>query len=55
MLILFIGAADEWNQVMIVGRAASVWNWVADEIGAAAFVNVYWKWATRKWIAVRVA
>ena len=54
LLILLIGATDEWNQASIAGRDASAWDWVADGMGAVAFVFFYWKWANRKKGLVRV-
>ncbi len=53
VLMLLVGAADEWNQASITGRDASAWDWVADGMGAAAFVYGYWKWAIRKRVAVK--
>ncbi len=53
VLMLLVGAADEWNQATIAGRDASAWDWVADGMGAAAFVYGYWKWAIRKRVAVK--
>ncbi len=44
ILVPVIGAADEWNQSFIVGRDASFWDWMADEIGAVFAVFLYWKW-----------
>ncbi len=52
VLVLLVGVADEWNQVSIAGRDASVWDWVADAVGAATFMLVYWVWARRRRIAL---
>lgn len=41
LVVPVIGFFDEWNQVYVVGRDASVWDWVADVIGAMAFIYVY--------------
>ena len=54
LLILLVGVADEWHQASIAGRDASAWDWVADGIGAGAFVFLYLKWATRRRGLVRV-
>jgi VanZ family protein len=43
ILVPVIGAADEWNQSMIVGRDASFWDWVADEAGTVVAVIAYWR------------
>jgi hypothetical protein len=32
------GAADEWHQAFILGRSASVFDWIADTLGAATGV-----------------
>ena len=45
VLVLLVGVADEWNQASIAARDASVWDWVADAVGAAAFTFMYWMWA----------
>ena len=47
VLVPAIGALDEWHQVGIPGRDASIWDWVADELGTLAFVAAYW-WAMNK-------
>jgi VanZ family protein len=44
ILVPVIGAADEWHQSFIVGRDASFWDWMADEIGTVVAVYAYWKW-----------
>jgi VanZ family protein len=54
VLMLLIGMADEWNQALIAGRDSSALDWVADAIGAGAFVFVYWKWAIWRRGLVRV-
>ena len=33
LFIALFGALDEWHQVLVPGRAASVWDWVADIVG----------------------
>ena len=47
ILVPVIGAADEWQQSFIVGRDASFWDWMADEIGTVFAVFLYWKWRKR--------
>ena len=47
-LVPIVGAADEWNQSLIVGRDASFWDWMADEIGTVFAVFLYWKWRKSK-------
>jgi VanZ family protein len=44
ILVPVIGAADEWHQSLIVGRDASLWDWMADEIGTVVAVYAYWTW-----------
>ena len=44
ILVPVIGAADEWHQSFIVGRDASFWDWMADEIGTVVAVYAYWTW-----------
>lgn len=44
ILVPVIGAADEWHQLYVVGRTASLWDWMADEIGTVSAVFLYWKW-----------
>ena len=29
------GISDEWHQSFVLGRTASVWDWLADSLGAA--------------------
>lgn len=41
ILVPVIGAADELNQAGIPGRDSSVWDWVADLLGAIAAVAAY--------------
>ena len=44
ILVPVIGAADEWHQLYVVGRTASFWDWMADEIGTVFAVFLYWRW-----------
>ena len=46
IVVPIVGAADEWNQLMIAGRDASILDWIADAMGAAVFVYGYRVWAT---------
>lgn len=48
LLVPLIGAADEFHQSMVVGRDASIWDWVADGLGTMVFVFGYWKWGNKK-------
>ena len=43
ILVPAIGAADEWHQSFIIGRDASFWDWMADELGTVFAVFLYWK------------
>jgi VanZ family protein len=47
VLVPVVGAMDEWNQSMIVGRDASFWDWLADEVGTLVAVFGY-SWVTKK-------
>jgi VanZ family protein len=38
------GASDEWHQSLVPGRAAEVADWIADTLGAAVAVALYWGW-----------
>jgi VanZ family protein len=40
------GASDEFHQRFVPGRTADVLDWLADSLGACAFVIVPW-WKTR--------
>ena len=42
-----VGALDEWHQLYVPGRDASVYDWVADGVGTLAFLYVYWRVARR--------
>lgn len=41
LLVPLVGALDEWHQLSIAGRDASVWDWVADVLGAVVAVGGY--------------
>ena len=43
VLVPMIGAADEWHQVGISGRDASIFDWLADELGTVFVVYVYYR------------
>ncbi|MGD8477524.1 MAG: VanZ family protein [Burkholderiales bacterium] len=47
VLAPLVGTLDEWQQIFIVGREASVWDWTADVVGVLVFVYVYRWWAMR--------
>ena len=38
-----VGALDEWHQLYVPGRDASVYDWVADVVGTLAFLYAYWR------------
>jgi len=48
ILVPVIGAADEWHQSFIPGREASVWDWLADELGTVVAVLAYWRWRKKE-------
>ena len=48
LFIPLVGAVDEWHQAAVAGRYPSAWDWLADLLGAAAFIYAYRKWVTRK-------
>ena len=48
ILVPVIGAADEWHQSFIVGRDASFWDWMADEIGVVFATYLYFRWAEKR-------
>lgn len=43
VLAIIVGVFDEWHQSMLVGRDASVWDWLADVAGSLSFVYAYHK------------
>jgi VanZ family protein len=48
LMVPVVGFFDEWNQVYIVGRDASVWDWVADVLGTTVFIYGYRHWAMNR-------
>ena len=40
-----IGALDEWHQLYVPGRDASVFDWMADALGTVVAVYVYYRWS----------
>jgi len=34
------GISDEWHQSFVIGRTASIWDWVADSLGAGLAVGL---------------
>lgn len=47
VLVPLIGALDEWHQLYVPGRDASVFDWLADEAGTVLAVFLYWMWRKR--------
>ena len=43
VLVLLIGALDEWHQLYVPGRDASVFDWLADGLGTLFFVYAYYR------------
>ena len=43
LLVPLVGALDEWHQLYVPGRDASVWDWATDLVGAGVAVFAYWK------------
>ena len=41
LLVPLIGALDEWHQLYVPGRDGSVWDWVADAVGAGLATYLY--------------
>ncbi len=39
------GASDEWHQTFVSGRSATIDDWIADALGAAAAVVMIVTWA----------
>jgi VanZ family protein len=42
-----VGALDEWHQIYVPSRNASVWDWATDTIAAAVFVYAYMRMTGR--------
>ena len=47
VLVPLVGAADEWHQMSVPGRDASIFDWMADELGTVVAVYVYYRWSGR--------
>ena len=47
VLVPLVGALDEWHQLYVPGRDASVYDWMADVAGTVAFVYAYYR-ATKR-------
>jgi VanZ family protein len=45
--VALYAASDEYHQSFIVGRTASILDWLADILGAILAV-LYWSWKTRQ-------
>jgi hypothetical protein len=43
LVVPALGALDEWRQIYIRGRDASVFDWLADLLGTIAFVYLYFR------------
>lgn len=51
VVVSLFGVSDEWHQSFVPGRASSAADWVADTLGAALAVSLYWSWGTyRRWL-----
>ena len=48
LLVPLIGAFDEWNQIYVPGRDASVWDWVADALGTMVVLYFYVRATARR-------
>lgn len=48
VLVPLVGAADEWHQLTIAGRDASIWDWVADGAGSVFAVVLYRTWRKKR-------
>jgi VanZ family protein len=45
IIVSAFGASDEWHQSFVPGRFAGTDDWIADTLGAALAVTLYWGWA----------
>ena len=43
VLVPLVGAFDEWHQLYVPGRDGSVYDWIADLAGTAAYVYAYFR------------
>ena len=43
LLVPIVGALDEWHQLYVPGRDASVFDWMADAAGTGVAVFVCWR------------
>jgi len=48
LVVPVVGFFDEWHQVYVVGRDASVWDWFADVLGTMVFIAIYRNRAIRR-------
>ena len=48
LAVPLIGTLDEWHQLYIPGRNASVWDWATDVVGAGVAVYVYYRFVKGK-------
>lgn len=47
IFVALYAASDEYHQSFIMGRTASILDWLADMLGASLAV-LYWSWKTRQ-------
>ena len=52
LVVPAVGAVDEWHQLTIIGRDASVWDWLADVAGVSVGVAGCWRMI---WVKERAA
>ena len=45
VFVPLVGALDEWHQIYVPRRNASVWDFAVDAIAAAVAVWAYYRWA----------
>ncbi len=45
VMVSLYGASDEWHQSFVPGRDSDVNDWIADTLGAALAIGLYWGWA----------
>jgi VanZ family protein len=42
------GVSDEWHQSLVLGRTASVWDWLADSLGATMAAVFLFKFSLKQ-------
>ncbi len=45
---IIYGLIDEWHQMYIPGRYASIGDWIADLLGIVCFVLLYFWWLSKR-------